>query len=151
MSRAFVREPDGSEPPEPPADRPVPPGPNPVTAEGLARIEAELARLRALTAPDPLERRDLHYWRQRRAAAQVTPPPADGTAGFGTWVTVAGLGPAPRRLRIVGEDEADPAAGLIGWRAPLALALDGARPGDAVAGPGGRALTVLAVEGAAHG
>ena len=46
----------------------------------------------------------------------------------------------------VGEDEADPTAGLIGWRAPLAQALDGAEAGDEVEGPGGRLLTVLAVE-----
>ena len=146
MSRAFVREPDGSEPPEPPAERPVPPGPNPVTAEGLARIEAELARLGALSAPDPMEQRDLHYWQQRRASAQLTSPPEGGAVGFGSWVSVAGLGPAARRLRIVGEDEADPTAGLIGWRAPLAQALDGAEAGDEVEGPGGRLLTVLAVE-----
>lgn len=149
MSRAFVREPDGSEPPEPPAERPVPPGPNPVTAEGLARIEAELAALRALPAPNPMQRRDLHYWQQRRANAQPTPPPTGRAAGFGSWVTVAGLGPAPRRLRIVGEDEADPAVGLIGWRAPLARALEGAEPGDEVEGPGGRGVTVMRVENGA--
>ena len=146
MSRAFVREPDGSEPPEPLAERPVPPGPNPVTAEGLARIDAELSRLRALPSLDPMQQRDLHYWQQRRAAAQLTPAPAGEAVGYGSWATVAGLGAAPRRLRIVGEDEADPAAGLIGWRAPLALALDGAEPGDEVEGPGGKMLTVLAVE-----
>ncbi|TPG59008.1 hypothetical protein EAH89_06520 [Roseomonas nepalensis] len=149
MSRAFVREPDGSEPPEPPAERPVPPGPNPVTPEGLARIEAALAALRALEAPDPLQRRDLHYWQQRRASAQPTPPPEGSAVGFGSWVTVAGLGPAPRRLRIVGEDEADPAAGLIGWRAPLAVALEGAEAGDEVEGPGGRPVTVLGVRNGA--
>ena len=146
MSRAFVREPDGSEPPEEPPARPVPPGPNPVTAEGLARIAAEIARLAALADPDPLTRRDLHYWRQRAASARLTPPPDGPEAGFGSWLTVAGLGPAPRRLRIVGEDEADPAAGLIGWRAPLAQALTGAEPGDELPGPNGRALTVLSVE-----
>ncbi len=148
MSRAFVREPDGSEPPEPMPDRPVPDGPNPVTAEGLARMEAEIARLAAIVGPQPLDLRDLRYWRRRHATAAVTDAPADGTAGFGAGVTLAGLGPAPRRVRIVGEDEADAAAGLIGWRAPLAEAVDGAGEGDAVAGPGGRTLTVLRVEGA---
>ncbi|WP_043832234.1 GreA/GreB family elongation factor [Muricoccus aerilatus] len=146
MSRAFVREPDGSEPPEPLPERPVPPGPNPVTASGLARMEAELARLLALSAPGPMEQRDLHYWRQRRASAQLTAPPKGRAAGFGSWLTVAVQGAAPRRLRIVGEDEADPAAGLIGWRAPLAQALEGAEPGDEVEGPGGRILIVMAVE-----
>lgn len=149
MSRAFVREPDGSEPPEPPAERPVPPGPNPVTSEGLARIEAELARLRALPSPDPMQSRDLHYWQQRRASARVTPPPDGVAAGFGSWITVSGFGSAPRRLRIVGEDEADPTLGLIGWRAPLARALEGAEAGDEVEGPGGRPVTVLRVENGA--
>jgi hypothetical protein len=146
MSRAFVREPDGSEPSEPLPQRPIPPGPNPVTEEGLARIEAELARLRALPAPSPLEARDLRYWELRRASAHLTAPPADGTVGFGSRVTVSGLGPQPRRLRIVGEDEADPAVGLIGWRAPLARALAGAEAGDQVAGPNGHSLTVEKVE-----
>ncbi|MBI0534494.1 hypothetical protein D9599_02780 [Roseomonas sp. KE2513] len=146
MSRAFVREPDGSEPPEPPPERPVPPGPNPVTASGLVRMEAELARLLALSSPDPMEQRNLHYWRQRRASAQLTAPPKGRAAGFGSWLTVADGGAAPCRLRIVGEDEANPSAGLIGWRAPLALALEGAEPGNEVEGPGGRIFTVLAVE-----
>ena len=146
MSRAFVREPDGSEPPEPLPERPVPPGPNRVTSSGMARIEAELAHLLALPALDPIQVRDLHYWRQRRASAQLTAPPEGSTAGFGSWVTVAGGGGPPRRLRIVGEDEADPPSGLIGWRAPLAQALEGAQPGDEVEGPGGRPLNVLAVE-----
>jgi len=145
VSRAFVREPDGSEPPEEPAGRPVPPGPNPVTARGLALIEAELARLEALPEPGPLEARDLLYWRRRRASARVTPPPGGDEVGFGSTVLVAGLGPAPRRLTIVGEDEADPAAGLLGWRAPVAEALTGAAPGDEVPGPNGRTLTVLRI------
>lgn len=146
MSRAFVREPDGSEPPEPPPDRPVPPGPNPVTPSGMARIDAELARLLAQPVLDPMQARDLHYWQQRRATAQVTAPPRAGVVGFGSRIVVSGLGAEPRRLRIVGEDEADPKAGLIGWRAPLAQALDGAEVGDEVEGPGGRMLVVLAVE-----
>jgi transcription elongation GreA/GreB family factor len=37
-----------------------------------------------------------------------------------------------KQLHIVGEDEADPAAGAIAWTSPLARALDGASPGDVV-------------------
>jgi len=44
MSRAFVKEPDGAEAAELP-DRPISEHPNLVTPQGLARIEATLARL----------------------------------------------------------------------------------------------------------
>ena len=33
-------------------------------------------------------------------------------------------------MRIVGEDEADPAAGRIAWTTPVARAILGSRPGD---------------------
>ncbi len=148
MSRAFVREPDGSEPPEEPAGRPVPPGPNPVTARGMLLIEAEIGRLEALEDPAPLERRDLHYWQRRQASARVTAPPEGEEAGFGSTVLLAGLGPQPRRLTIVGEDEANPAAGRIGWRSPVAQAVSGAVPGDEVAGPNGL-LTLMGVDNSA--
>ena len=40
------------------------------------------------------------------------------------------LNKTQREIRIVGEDEADPAAGLLGLQAPLAQALIGAGAGD---------------------
>ena len=40
------------------------------------------------------------------------------------------LNKAKREVRIVGEDEADPSAGLLGLQAPLAQALIGAGAGD---------------------
>lgn len=45
MSRAFVKEPDGEDAVEELPERPVSSHPNLVTAQGLAQIEAELARL----------------------------------------------------------------------------------------------------------
>ena len=48
-------------------------------------------------------------------------------------------------LRIVGEDEADPAAGRIAWTAPVAHALLGAEPGEVSDLPTG-AVEILAIE-----
>ena len=69
--------------------------------------------------------------------------------GFGSRVTLAWPGRGEVALRIVGEDEADPAAGRIGWRAPVAAALGGAGAGDSVEVTlGGRLLrlSILAVD-----
>ena len=139
MSRAFVKETDTVEPlPE----RPVSPYPNYVTATGLAAIEAELARLtegyaRAQAAEDrdalASLGRDLRYWQQRRASAQLfTPSPDNGTVQFGATVTIRRDDGRKQSWRIVGEDEADPAKGSISYVAPLARALIGKAVGDAV-------------------
>ena len=75
MSRAFVKESDGAGDELP--DRPISAHPNYVTAGGLARIDAEIARLAAEQAGTGGDRdaaarigRDLRYWRARRASAQ---------------------------------------------------------------------------------
>ena len=134
MSRAFVKETaESAAPPE----RMVEKGPNPVTPEGLARIEAHIARIEAAlkTEANVLLRetlaRDLRYWEIRKSTADVTQPAADGTVGFGTTVTIVRKGRA-RTFRIVGVDEADAARGLISFRSPLAAAILGARAGDIV-------------------
>lgn len=133
MSVAFRRESD-DEHLEPRFEIPLPPGPNLVTRAGLALIETRLATLEAAIAAasdgerEPL-RRDLRYWQTRRATAQWTPAPADGTAGFGTRVT-ARIGGRTRHIAIVGDDEADPRADAIAFSAPLARALTGAESGD---------------------
>jgi transcription elongation factor GreB len=49
---------------------------------------------------------------------------------FGATVEVADEQDERRNLTIVGDDEADAGAGRIGWSAPLARALIGARVGD---------------------
>ena len=141
MSRAFVREPDAEMPPEPLADIPVPPPPNPVTARGLALIEAAVADLEArlgdgsdLDAGESAElRRKLRYWTARRTTAQLTRPPLDpDEVGFGSQVTVAWPGRGKVAMAIVGEDESDPSAGRVSWRAPTASALIGNGKGDKV-------------------
>lgn len=137
MSRAFVRE-DGEAPPPPPLERAVSAAPNRVTPRGLRAIGDEIARLEAaLGAGQDAEveaqlRRDLRYWTVRRASAQpMAHDPAPREAGFGARVTIR-RGGAVQVVEIVGEDEADPACGRIGWTSPLARALDGALPGETV-------------------
>ena len=82
MSRAFVKNLDDTVEELP--DRPISSHPNLVTPEGLARIEAEVARLQqehaaAHAANDrtALARaaRDLRYWTARRASAQLASLP----------------------------------------------------------------------------
>jgi len=131
MSVAFRRESD-DEHKEPRFELPIPPGPNLVTARGLALIESRVAALEALEAATDDEKRDLRYWRQRLATAQLAPPPPDDEVGFGSAVRFT-LNGQVRDVRIVGEDEADPAAGLLALLSPLAQALIGAGEGDLVA------------------
>ena len=51
---------------------------------------------------------------------------------FGALVTTVDDDDEKRKFAIVGEDEADPAAGKISWVSPLAAVLVGASVGDSV-------------------
>jgi transcription elongation GreA/GreB family factor len=134
MSRAFVKE--SSESARPP-ERMVDEGPNLVTMEGMAQIDAHVVRIEAAlkTETNVLLRetleRDLRYWTVRKASAEIAPPPAGDVVSFGSKVTITRKG-RTQTFRIVGVDEADPAKGLISIRAPLAAAVIGARPGDII-------------------
>jgi transcription elongation GreA/GreB family factor len=134
MSVAFRRESD-EEHKEPRFELPIPPGPNLVTATGLKLAESRVAELEAKVAAetDALAladaQRSLRYWRTRLATAELAPPPPTDEAAFGSRVTFR-LNGAERTVDIVGDDEADPAAGKIAFSAPLARALIGAGPGD---------------------
>ncbi len=136
MSVAFRRDSD-EEHKEPRFELPIPVGPNLVTANGLARIRARVAELETFIAAGPDEpaleeaKRALRYWNTRQATAQLAPPPPADEAGFGSRVAFRQNG-ALRRIDIVGDDEADPAAGRIAFSAPLARALIGACVGDLV-------------------
>lgn len=131
MSVAFRRESD-DEHKEPKFELPIPPGPNLVTARGLALIEARVAALEAVDGATDEQKRDLRYWRARLATARLAPaPPADEVA-FGSRVRIAFNGRA-RTIEIVGDDEADPAGDRIAVSAPLARALIGAGAGDRLA------------------
>lgn len=141
MSVAFRRESD-EEHKEPTFELPIPAGPNPVTPSGLAQIEAKVDALGAEIAPEADEakraslKRDLRYWQTRRTTAKVVAPPADGSVGVGSRVTIRDRG-RERVVTVVGGDEADPAAGLIAFQAPLARALLGALAGEEVPFAGG--------------
>ncbi|MGP7796009.1 GreA/GreB family elongation factor [Sphingomonas sp. CLY1604] len=150
MSVAFRRESD-EEHLEPKFELPIPAGPNLVTGAGKALIDTRIAEIERTLGKATAEeaeplRRDLRYWQTRRATAIPTPAPADGSAGFGTRVTIR-LGNRTRTIAIVGDDEADPHADRLAYGAPLAHALIGAEPGDLLPFNGrDDAIEVLGVE-----
>jgi transcription elongation GreA/GreB family factor len=161
MSRAFVKE-DGPDN-EPLPDLPISPHPNYVTPRGLralqdrlAAAQAELAALKARAErldrmPEKAAERDIRYLDARlKSAIPVDSPPDPAEVAFATAVTVADETGAESRYEIVGEDEADAAAGRIAPQSPLARALIGAGVGDVVVWrrPVGAAeLEVLAITG----
>jgi transcription elongation factor GreB len=130
-----------------------------ITPQGLARIRAEYDELFAGERPklvetiawaaangDRSENGDYIYGRKKlreidrrlghlakvMKAAKVVDPATQSTdqVRFGATVELADEDDARRTVTIVGDDEADASAGLIGWSAPLSRALIGARIGD---------------------
>jgi transcription elongation GreA/GreB family factor len=150
MSVAFRRESD-EEHLEPKFELPIPPGPNLVTRRGLALIaervatlQANLAKTADETARAPLQR-DLRYWTARQVSAELAPAPAGDKVEFGVDVTIRLKG-VEKTFRIVGDDEADPAAGLLSFNAPLTRAMMGAEPGEVLPFAGEEdAIQILAV------
>ena len=66
-------------------------------------------------------------------AAKVIDPaqqPDRGRVWFGATVTIADDDDNRRTFTLVGDDEQDASADLIGWSAPIARALRGAAVGD---------------------
>lgn len=127
MSRAFVK--DGDDRPERPPPRPVSDRPNRVTTQGLELLHAALAEAR-----DAGDERNVAYFEERIASAIVVKAHEGKpkSIAFGSTVTVRETGGSLVRVRIVGEDEADPAHGSIAWVSPYAQALMGHRAGDRV-------------------
>ena len=131
-----------------------------ITPEGYARIRAEYEELFGSERPklvetidwaaangDRSENGDYIYGRKRlreldrrlsylsriMKAAKVVDPAAQSVRDqvrFGATVELADEEDNRRFLTIVGDDEADAAVGRIGWSAPLARGLIGARVGD---------------------
>ena len=130
-----------------------------ITPEGFARIRAEYDALFGAERPklveaiawaaangDRSENGDYIYGRKRlrevdrklshlsrvMKAAKVVDPAAQSTdqVRFGATVELADENDQRRICTIVGDDEADASTGRIGWSAPLARALIGARVGD---------------------
>ncbi|OYY66627.1 transcription elongation factor GreB [Sphingomonas sp. 28-62-11] len=86
--------------------------------------------------------RRLGWLSRRMKAAKVIDPAAQidrSRVFFGATVTVVDDADRERTVTLVGDDEADAGAGLVGWSAPLARALRGAGVGDTrrVTLPGG--------------
>jgi transcription elongation factor GreB len=131
-----------------------------ITLEGLARLRAEYDELFAIERPkivetvswaaslgDRSENADYIYGKRRlreidrrlgylariMKQAKVVDPAkqqARDQVRFGATVELADEDDERRTLTIVGDDESDASAGRIGWSAPLARALIGAKVGD---------------------
>ncbi|HVM38806.1 MAG TPA: transcription elongation factor GreB [Sphingomicrobium sp.] len=130
-----------------------------ITPGGLARIRAEYDLLFGEERPklvetiawaaangDRSENGDYIYGRKRlreidrrlgylskvMKQAKVVDPASQTTdqVRFGATVELADQDDERRVLTIVGDDEADASAGRVGWSAPIARALIGARVGD---------------------
>lgn len=146
MSRAFVKEDDGSGPEVLP-DLPQSPHTNYVTPFGLKQLQDRLAEAKAhlaeaASAGDGLEgrlpraaaERDIRFFEERLRRAQLVDPGSQpsGEVAFGAEVLVIDEEGRERRYRIVGEDEADATAGKVSYVSPLAKALLGQEAGDSV-------------------
>lgn len=151
MSVAFRREGD-DEHLEPKFELPLPPGPNLVTARGLAQIQDKVAELEAtlpkLTGETDIAatRRDLRYWRTRQATAELVNAPDGRRVAFGTTVAIR-LNGQDRAITIVGDDEAHPASGFLSFSAPLCRTMMDAEVGDLLDFAGRPdAIEILAIE-----
>jgi len=140
MSKAFTKEDDTGQEADLP-ERALSPHPNLVTADGLAQIEATIARLTdeqriARDAGDvpaaARAARDLRYWTARLTTAQVTEQRPSSQVHFGSRVTIKKPDGSTRAYRIVGTDEANPVQGTLSYVSPLAQALMGKETGDTV-------------------
>jgi transcription elongation GreA/GreB family factor len=127
-------------------ERPVPDGPNLVTAAGLAALQRQLEAARAaydvaLAIEDVNERRrqaanpfrDARYFAERIRTAQLVPSVSETyTVAFGSTVQIERDDGRVQRYTIVGEDEADPRAGTISFASPMGRALLGKSVGEVV-------------------
>jgi transcription elongation factor GreB len=134
--------------------------PNYITPSGYRRLREEYEALFAIERPklvetiswaaangDRSENGDYIYGRKRlreidrritwlskrMAGATVVNPanqPDRSRAFFGATVTLADEEDNRREVTLVGEDEADAAAGRISWNSPMARAIRGATVGD---------------------
>lgn len=149
-----------------------------ITPEGFARIRSEYEELFAIERPKlvetiswaaangdrsengdyiygrkrlrELDRRLSHLSRIMKAAKVVDPAtqPSRDQVRFGATIELADEEDNRRTLTIVGDDEADAGDSKIGWSAPLARALIGAKIGDEriVRLPGGeKSYEVIAI------
>lgn len=150
MSVAFRRDSD-EEHLEPRFELPIPAGRNLVTAQGLARIEQRIAELEsevriADETAAAASKRDLRYWQARKSTAELAPVPTGDKVEFGVRVRFS-LHGKPKAFVLVGDDEAEPAAGKISFKAPLSQAMLGAEVGETLPfGDDEEALHILGIE-----
>jgi transcription elongation GreA/GreB family factor len=151
MSVAFRRDSD-EEHLEPKFELPIPAGPNLVTARGFDLIERRVAELRrdlATAADEPaiaLIKRDLRYWQSRQITAKIAPRPSGERVEFGVRVHLLLKG-KPKSFWIVGDDEAEPAAGTVSFKAPLSQAILGAEVDETVSfGGTEEAIRIVAID-----
>jgi transcription elongation GreA/GreB family factor len=95
----------------------------------LESVAADLAAQGAEEAAIKAAKRDLRYWQTRQVTAELVPAPSGKAVEIGTTVSFR-LNGKVRSLTIVGDDEAEPAAGRIAFSAPLARALMRAEAGE---------------------
>lgn len=146
MSRAFVKESDEESSADELPERPLSAHPNYVTAQGLESLRARLKALqgerdRLAAAAEPMAKqrllevkRDIRYFGAQIERATVVDPagqPRD-EVHFGARVTISDEDGKTHEFHLVGDDEADVAAGRISWASPLATAMMGAKVGDVV-------------------
>lgn len=148
MSRAFVKESDDDFVAGDLPERPVPAHANYVTPKGLELLQG---RVRELTESHEVLKsqadedsearrklreteRDLRYFRSQleRATPVDTANQPREQVHFGAVVTIEDEEGVSQEFAIVGDDEADVAAGKISWASPLARAMIGAKVGDTV-------------------
>lgn len=133
---------------------------NPITPAGLAALRARYDHLLGTERPQIVEivswaagngdrsengdylygrkrmreiDRELAHLARRMKAARVIDPArqeAKDRVLFGATVEIADEDDNRRVLTLLGDDEQDASKGLIGWSAPIARALRGARIGD---------------------
>lgn len=160
MSKAFVKE-DAEQPEEQPEAPALPPGSkNYISAAGFARLKAELRELVERERPevvktvawaaslgDRSENADYIYGKRRLReidrrvrflikrleAAEVVNAAGRDTDQifFGAKVKIK-TGNGVKEITILGQDEVDPARGIVSWVSPIAKALLKAREGDRV-------------------
>ena len=141
MSRAFVKDDADDDPVVVPARAPLSEGvPNRVTPAGLLALEREREALevdleRARSDADPRAEAaaagQLEAVRARVASALVVDVAAvPDAADVGVGVALRRDDGTTVRFRVVGVDEADPAAGRVAFTAPVAAAALGKRIGE---------------------
>lgn len=148
MSRAFVKDSDDDHTAGELPERPVSARPNYVTANGLDQLQARVRelndhheQLKGLADEDSGAKqklreveRDQRYFNAQLERAIVVDPAAQphDEVRFGAALTVVDEEGHAHHFNIVGDDEADVAAGKISWASPVAHAMIGAKVGDVV-------------------